>query len=188
MSTSRSGERVTLYGAAELAPVVEDMAARAAGLLPAGAEIVVAGIVRRGAPLADRLADLLVRRFGLTIERRIDLDIKRYADDLTLLYPETRLAEDPAHAGLDLTGKRVLVVDDVVYRGHSMLRAVQYLAQKNADEIRTVALVDRGASKLPVHIDVSGVRLDVAPGDVIECGVPPYEPAWGIDLVRGGRV
>ena len=71
-----------------------------------------------------------------------------------------------------------------MYHGHSMLRAVQYLAQKNAAEIRTVALVDRGATKLPVRVDVAGVRLDVAEGDVIECCVPPYENEWGIYLVQ----
>ncbi len=186
MSAGRRPRRVSLYDAAELAPVIEDMTQRAAGLLTPGARLVVAGIVRRGVPLADRIVALLKRRFGIRVERRIDLDIKRYADDLTLLYPETRLAEDPVHAGLDLSGASVLVVDDVVYRGHSLLRAVQYLAQKNADEIRTLALVDRGAAKLPVRVDVSGVRLDVAPGDVIECRVPPYEAEWGIHLVRGG--
>lgn len=184
MKKERADVRVCLYDAVRLAPVIDDMARRVAGLLAADACLVVAGIVRRGVPLADRISALLVERFGLRVERRIDLDIKRYADDLTLLYPDTRLAEDPAHAGLDLTGKSVLVVDDVVYRGHSLLRAVQYLAQKNADEIRTLALVDRGATKLPVHVDVSGVRLDVAPGDVIECRVPPYEAEWGIHLMR----
>jgi len=35
-----------------------------------------------------------------------------------------------------------------------------------------------------VRVDVTGVRLDVAPGDIIECRVPPYEPEWGIRLAR----
>ncbi|MDH5536581.1 MAG: phosphoribosyltransferase family protein [Betaproteobacteria bacterium] len=187
MSAKHQETRICLYDAAQLARVVEDMAQRSAGLLTPGARLVVAGIVRRGVPLADRVVALLEQRFAIRVERRIDLDIKRYADDLTLIYPETRLAEDPAHAALDLTGASVLVVDDVVFRGHSMLRAVQYLAQKNAEEIRTLALVDRGAAKLPVHVDVSGVRLDVAPSDVIECCVPPYEPEWSIHVVRKGR-
>jgi len=92
---------------------------------------------------------------------------------------ETQLTESPTFASLDLAGHTVLVVDDVMYRGHSMLRAVEYLACKQPEEIRTVVLVDRGASKLPVRTDIVGVRLDVAPSDVIECNVPPYETASG---------
>ena len=65
-----------------------------------------------------------------------------------------------------------------------MLRAVEYLAMKQAAEIRTVVLVDRGANKLPVRVDISGVRLDVAPPDIIECNVPPYETEFKIDLLK----
>ena len=65
-----------------------------------------------------------------------------------------------------------------------MLRAVEYLAGKQAGEIRTVVLVDRGAAKLPVRADIVGVRLDVAPTDIIECNVPPYEPSFRIDLLK----
>jgi pyrimidine operon attenuation protein/uracil phosphoribosyltransferase len=64
-----------------------------------------------------------------------------------------------------------------------MLRAVEYLARKQATEIRTVVLVDRGSNKLPVRVDISGVRLDVAPTDIIECNVPPFETEFKIDLL-----
>ena len=79
------------------------------------------------------------------------------------------------------------MVDDVMYQGYSMLRAVEYLARKQPAEIRTVVLADRGAAKLPVRIDVTGMRLDVAPGDIIECNVPPYEPDFRIDLCQPER-
>jgi pyrimidine operon attenuation protein/uracil phosphoribosyltransferase len=73
-----------------------------------------------------------------------------------------------------------------MYRGHSLLRAVQYLAGRQPAEIRTVVLVDRGVARLPVRTDIVGVRLDVAPCDIIECSVPPYEPRFQIDLVQPG--
>jgi pyrimidine operon attenuation protein/uracil phosphoribosyltransferase len=60
----------------------------------------------------------------------------------------------------------VLVIDDVIYHGHSMLLAVPYLAQKNPAELRTMVLVDLGASRLPVHADIVGARLDFAPDDL----------------------
>jgi len=184
MSEKPQGRRTCLYTSEQLDDIVDDMARQAAGLLTGRTRIVIVGILRRGAPLADMLQARLQERYGLADCSRLDLQIKRYADDLTLLFPETQLTENPDHASLDLAGCTVLVVDDVMYRGHSMLRAVEYLARKQPDELRTVVLVDRGASKLPVRTDIVGVRLDVAPSNVIECNVPPYEPTFRIDLLQ----
>lgn len=184
MTDKPQGRRTCLYTSAQLDSIVSDMARQAAGLLTGSTKIAIVGILRRGAPLADKLHARLTETYGLTNAVRLDLQIKRYADDLTLLYPETRLTENPTHATLDLVGHTVLVVDDVMYRGHSMLRAVEYLAGKQPAEIRTVVLVDRGATKLPVRADIVGVRLDVAPTDVIECNVPPYEDSFRIDLLQ----
>jgi pyrimidine operon attenuation protein/uracil phosphoribosyltransferase len=71
-----------------------------------------------------------------------------------------------------------------MYKGYSMLRTVEHLAGKGAAEIRTAVLVDRGAAKLPVRTDIVGVTLNVAPADIIECNVPPYEAEFKIDLLR----
>lgn len=184
MTARPEGRHTCLYDTEQLDAIVGDMARQAAGLLTGRTQVAIVGILRRGAPLADRLHARLKDTWGLTDCIRLDLKIKRYADDLTLLYPETLLTENPTHASLDLAGYTVLVVDDVMYRGHSMLRAVEYLAGRQPDEIRTVVLVDRGASKLPVRTDIVGVRLDVAPSDVIECNVPPYEDSFRIDLLQ----
>jgi pyrimidine operon attenuation protein / uracil phosphoribosyltransferase len=179
-----SGNRTCLYNTAQLDAVLDHMAWQAAGLLTARENVIVVGILRRGAPLADMLHERLVRDFHIPNLARLNLQIKRYADDLTLIHPETKLTEAPEHANLDLSDKTLLVVDDVMYKGYSMLRAVEYLAGKQAAEIRTVVLVDRGAAKLPVRADIVGVRLDVAPADIIECNVPPYEPSFKIDLLQ----
>lgn len=186
MTDTPRGRRVCLYTPSQLDAIVDDMARQAAGLLTGRTQIAIVGILRRGAPLADRLQARLREAWGLTHCVRLDLNITRYADDLTLRFPETRLTENPIHATLDLADHTVLVVDDVMYRGHSMLRAVEYLAARQPAEIRTVVLVDRGASKLPVRTDIVGVRLDVAPSDVIECNVPPYESTFRIDLAQSG--
>lgn len=177
------GARTCLYQTEELNIVLERMAWQAAGLLNKNQHIVIVGILRRGAPLAEMLYARLKQHFQLPHVTLMHLQIKRYADDLTLLYPETKLTENPQLAELDLSDTTVLIVDDVMFKGHSMLRAVEYLARKQAAEIRTAVLVDRGANKLPVRVDISGVRLDVAPTDIIECNVPPYETEFKIDLL-----
>lgn len=178
------GDRTCLYHAAQLDTVLDDMAWRAAGFLTGKERIMLVGILRRGAPLAEMLHQRLMKHFMLANMTLMHLNVKRYADDLTLIYPETKLTEDYQYEALDLSGTTVLVVDDVMYQGHSMLRAIEYLARKQASEIRTAVLVDRGVNKLPVRVDISGVRLDVAPPDIIECNVPPYETEFKIDLLK----
>jgi pyrimidine operon attenuation protein/uracil phosphoribosyltransferase len=179
-----SGNRTCLYQPSQLDAVLDNMAWQAAGFLTTKEHIMIVGILRRGAPLAEMLYKRLESKFDLADISLMNLQIKRYSDDLTLLHPETELIENPKHVALSLAGTTVLVVDDVIFRGHSMLRAVEYLARKQATEIRTVVLVDRGANKLPVRVDIAGVRLDVAPHDIIECNVPPYETEFKIDLLK----
>ena len=53
--------------------------------------------------------------------------------------------------------------------------------------IRVACLVDRVTTRLPVHADVVGARLGIAPPDIIECHVPPYEPDFRIELVQPAR-
>lgn len=178
------GDKTCLYQPRQLDAVLDNMAWQAAGILTAKKHIMIVGILRRGAPLAEMLHSRLLCDFKLTNISLINLQVKRYADDLTLIHPETMLTENPQHSALDLSDTTVLLVDDVMYHGHSMLRAIEYLARKQAAEIRTAVLVDRGASKLPVRIDIAGVRLDVAPTDIIECNVPPYEAEFRIDLLK----
>ena len=182
---TNNGARLCLYDDRQLAAVLESMAARLASLLPAGGDIVLVGVLRRGAPLAGLLTEPL-GRLGIRCAERFDLEVKRYADDLSLLYPQTMLRENDVASGANLAGKTVVVVDDVLYRGHSLLRVVQYLAARGAAVIRSAVLVDRGVGVLPVHADVIGVRLQVASGSIIEVQVPPYETDFRIELVAAG--
>lgn len=174
--------RCVLYTESELAPVIDTMARQVLRFLSSGRPLVLVGILRRGEPLAQRLAQRL-GALGAAPSALFGLRLKRYADDLTLLHPETDLTENPALAAADLSASCVLVVDDVLYEGHSLLRAVAYLAQRGAGEIRTAVLVDRGVTRLPIHADVVGLRLEVAPGSVVECHVPPFEPDFRIEWV-----
>ncbi|MDF3845057.1 phosphoribosyltransferase family protein [Pseudomonas citronellolis] len=185
MATPNAPQRLTLYDARELDAVLRAMAQKAAPLLPPG-ESALVGIVRRGEPLAHRLQEHLVQCGHPPLPVHA-LKVKRYADDLSLLHPETELTENPQLAGMDLSRTTLLVVDDVLYEGHSLLRACAYLAQLGARHVLAGVLVDRCVSRQPVHADVVGLRLQVAPDDIVECNVPPYEPELRIDVLRHGR-
>jgi pyrimidine operon attenuation protein / uracil phosphoribosyltransferase len=180
------GKHTKLYGTAELERVLDAMAAALANRLHGVAQISLVGVRRRGAPLSDWLLARLRKLLPAAEIGRLDLSIKRYADDLALLYPQTELTEQPEHAQIDLAGRVVVLVDDVLYQGFSLNKAVQYLVAKGGKTILTVVLVDRVCATLPIHADVVGLKLQVAPGDIVECHVPPFEPTFQIVLVQPG--
>lgn len=177
------GERFCLFDTDALQPVLDRIAADAAAMLRAAADPLLLGILRRGAPLAEMLQQRLRAQYGLDLPR-YGLKLKRYADDLALLHPDTQLTENAEFSARDLSRSTVLVVDDVLYYGHSLARVVTYLSQRGAPTIRAAVLADRCTTRLPLRADIVGVKLQVAAGDVVECNVPPYEPTLRIDLLR----
>lgn len=181
---SPQGQHTTLYDTAAVERVLDAMAANLVQRLYGAAQITLVGVRRRGAPLSDWLLARLQKLLPGADIARLDLLIKRYADDLTLLHPQTQLTEAPEHADVDLSGRVVVVVDDVLYQGFSLNKAVQYLLAKGGKTILTVVLVDRVCATLPLHADVAGLKLQVAPGHIVECHVPPFEPVFQIVLVQ----
>lgn len=177
------GDRFCLYDRSAIEIVLDRMAAEAAALLRGADDPVLLGILRRGAPLASMLQARLRARHAFDLPR-FELRLSRYGDDLALLHPETLLTENPQFAARSLERSTVLVVDDVLYRGHSLARVLSYLSQRRVSAIRAAVLADRCVAQLPVHADVVGVRLQLAPGDVVECNVPPYEDDLRIELLR----
>jgi pyrimidine operon attenuation protein/uracil phosphoribosyltransferase len=176
-------QRFRAYTTQDLEAVMERMARQLSMRLDAH-PVVLVGVLRRGAPLAAMLHERLAKlRPELPIERT-DLKVKRYGDDLTLLHPDTALTETPQQAEAKFTGKRVVVVDDVLYQGHSVFRVLEWVRRHEPLSAHVAVLVDRRINALPVHADVAGITLQIAPGDVIECNVPPYEPEFAVDIWR----
>lgn len=182
--TSGAGQHFCLYSASELEAVLDDMARQANALLAPDTALALIGILRRGEPLARMLQSRLTILRGDAGIPLYPLKVKRYADNLELLHADTALEENPALAGLDLKNTTLLVVDDVLYQGHSLLRTCAWLARIGAQEVRTAVLVDRCVGTQPVHADITGIRLQVAASDVIECNVPPYEADFRVDVWR----
>ncbi len=185
MKAEPTGRRLLLYDAKELELVLQDMARQAALLLPPDQGILV-GILRRGEPLARMLQQRLAQLTGRAERPLYALKVKRYADDLSILHRQTQLTDNPELAALDLSATPLLVIDDVLYEGHSLLRTCGYLAQLGARQVLTAVLVDRHAGRQPIRADIVGIHLQVAPEDVVECNVPPYEREFRIEVARHG--
>jgi pyrimidine operon attenuation protein/uracil phosphoribosyltransferase len=70
---------------------------------------------------------------------------------------------------LTLDGKRVVIVDDVLYTGRTIRAALDELADFGRPaRIALAVLVDRGGRELPIHADVVGRAVDVAPGQRVD--------------------
>lgn len=175
--------RFRLYDSAALETVIETMARQIAARFD-DTPLTLVGVLRRGAPLADRLLERLrPLRPAWQIERT-DLEVKRYGDDLTLLHADTHLSTTPEQQRANFAGRRLVVVDDVLYQGHSAARVLAFLRDHQAGDVHLAMLVDRCCATLPVRADFVGLKLQIAPLDVIECNVPPYEDEFAVDLLR----
>ena len=119
--------------------------------------IVLVGIKRRGVPLAQRLAALIERFEGVRVPVG-ELDITLYRDDLTTLYDQPRLKG--ASLPVDINGKLVVLVDDVIYTGRTVRAALDALMdQGRPARICLAELVDRGHRELPIRADFVGKNV-----------------------------
>ena len=107
------------------------------------------GIRTRGVPLANRLAER-IRQIEHEPVSVGELDITLYRDDLSLK------SEDPVVKGtdipFDITGKKVVLVDDVLYTGRTVRAAMDALVDLGRPRaIQLAILVDPGHRELPIR-------------------------------------
>lgn len=180
-------ERIVLFDPSETLQIIRQMAHTLYGLIASHERVAVVGLLRRGSPLADLLCnELKLSGFSRDI-CRIDLDVKRYADDLTILYPKTLLTINEAQTSVNFAGQAVVLVDDVLFTGNTMLTILEHIKTKGAENVLIACLVDRHATKLPIHADVVGIHMQVSPHSIVECNIPPYEPLLKIVLASPSR-
>ncbi|MGE5527592.1 MAG: bifunctional pyr operon transcriptional regulator/uracil phosphoribosyltransferase PyrR [Patescibacteria group bacterium] len=123
------------------------------------------GIRTRGVPLAQRLADLIREHEGADVPVGV-LDITFYRDDLSLLSPQpvVHRTEIPFH----VTGKKIVLVDDVLYTGRTVRAALDALMDLGRPEmIQLAVLIDRGHRELPIRADYAGKNVPTSKREVV---------------------
>ena len=119
--------------------------------------VILVGIRTRGIPLAERIASEIEKIEGTKPAMGI-LDITLYRDDLsTLSYqPVVRETEIP----YDITGKTIVLVDDVLYTGRTIRAALDALIDMGRPKnIQLAVLIDRGHRELPIRADFVGKNV-----------------------------
>jgi pyrimidine operon attenuation protein/uracil phosphoribosyltransferase len=108
------------------------------------------------------IMDALAAKLNLDLPRGV-LDIAFYRDDYSRigLHPEVK----PSQIPFDVEGRRVLLIDDVLYTGRTVRAAMNLLFDYGRPAaIKLAVLVDRGGRELPICADFVGAELRLAPG------------------------
>ena len=119
-------------------------------------EAALVGIYSGGAWLAERLATLLPGEHPVGY-----IDVSFYRDDYatTGLKGGTKRSEIP----FDVTGARIVLIDDVLFTGRSVRAAINELFDFGRPaSIELAVLIDRGGRELPIEATDAGARLAVA--------------------------
>lgn len=127
---------------------------------------VLVGIHRRGVPLAQRLAKHIFDIEGVKIPVN-SLDITLYRDDLSSIGYQPQLQSTDVTD--DISGKTVILVDDVLYTGRTVRCALDALIDLGRPKkIQLAVLIDRGHRELPIRADYVGKNVPTSHKEVID--------------------
>jgi pyrimidine operon attenuation protein / uracil phosphoribosyltransferase len=126
---------------------------------PDPAALAIVGIHTRGALLARRLHASLAELTGAEVPIG-DIDISFYRDDVGAKSPTTHPVVHASHIDFDLTGRTVVLVDDVLFTGRTVRAAIDALFDYGRPQrVQLAVLCDRGHRELPIRPDYVGKNL-----------------------------
>lgn len=188
MNTSTSGRPVEIHQKAQLmsASEVERTLIRLAHEILEknnGVEdLALVGIRRRGVPLAERLSKIIQR-----IEKKPvllgTLDITLYRDDLSTV--DSKPVVQKTEMEIPITGKSVVLVDDVLYTGRTTRAAMDALFRSGRPKrLQLCVLIDRGHRELPIEAAFIGRRVQTTENQIIEVKLREVDDAEKVLLME----
>ncbi len=129
-------------------------------------DLCLIGIQRGGVHLANRLSKGIKGIENIEIPVG-SLDISFYRDDLNIResHPVTRKTEIP----LDITDRKIILVDDVLYTGRSIRAAMDALMDFGRPaQIQLAVLIDRGHRELPIRADYVGKNIPTSRSENVD--------------------
>lgn len=143
-------------------------------------KLVLLGLYTKGVPLAQ----ILTRQIELLEQVHVPvgaLDITFYRDDLDQIGIRTPAKTD---IPFDLSGKTVVLVDDVIYSGRTIRAALNAINDYGRPEaIWLVVLIDRGHRQLPIHPDFVGKKLPTAREEQVKVFLQESDQRDTVELI-----
>jgi pyrimidine operon attenuation protein/uracil phosphoribosyltransferase len=176
----------TILTAADVARVVDRIAHQILEKTSGAAETVLLGIPTRGVPLARRLAARIATFEGTEIPVGV-LDITLYRDDLRLQATRALGHTEVPPGGLD--GRRVILVDDVLFSGRTVRAALDALKDLGRPRmVQLAVLVDRGHRELPIRADYVGKNIPTSIEESVRVSIAEHDGTDAVIIVNKGRV
>jgi len=144
-------------------------------------QIVLVGIQKKGVPLTRMLAKQIEVLEGIKVPEAA-LDITFYRDDLDLIAVRT---PGKTEIPVDLNGKTVILVDDVIFQGRTIRAAMNAINEYGRPKhILLAVLIDRGHRQVPIHPDFVGKRLPTARDEQIKVYFQESDGRDAVELIR----
>lgn len=146
-----------------------------------GSGVILVGVQRGGVFLARRLADLLAGIWGQPVPVG-SVDVGMHRDDLGR---QTAPAIHPTLIPCDITGRVVVLVDDVLFSGRTTRAALDALTDLGRPKrIQLAVLVDRGHRELPIKADFVGKNVPTALSETIHVRLRESDGEDGVYLEK----
>lgn len=159
--------------AADISRVLARIASQIVENNPDLADVLLIGIRRRGVPLAERIAAKIKEADDVEVATGA-LDITLYRDDLSTVgeRPVVNRTELPT----DITGKTIILVDDVLYTGRTIRAALDELIDFGRPRrVQLAVLIDRGWRELPIQADYVGKHVVTTAAEIIKVMLPEFD-------------
>lgn len=128
-------------------------------------DIVLVGIKRRGYPLAERIGKQIANIEGVDVPVG-SVDISLYRDDLRIMNDMPTINDKDL--GIEVIGKKVVLVDDVLYTGRTARAAIDAVIDAGRPTmIQLAVLIDRGHRELPIRADFVGKNVPTSKNEMI---------------------
>ena len=142
--------------------------------------IVLVGIRTRGVPLASLIAENIHKNTGVSVPVGA-LDITFYRDDLERLSYQPEISRQEITC--DLTGRDVIIVDDVIFTGRTARAALEaVLSTGRPRRICLAVLIDRGHRELPIRPDFVGKNVPTSMSEAIRVNLPETDGKMNVEL------
>ena len=178
--------KAQLMDARDLSRTLDRMARQIVELIDpeadASAEFALIGMQTRGVHLARRLQTRIEKDEGLEVPVGT-LDATMYRDDVRMQVspPSVRATRIP----FDITGRHLVLVDDVVYTGRTARAALDALMDLGRPaSVHFLVIVDRGHRELPIATDIVGRTVPTLPGEMVRVRLQETDDREGVWLVE----
>jgi len=166
-------EKSVVLGEAEIKTTLLRIAHEIVERNPDLKEVVFVGVITRGVPLARRLSRKIKSIADVSIPVGV-LDITAHRDDVS----KAPVVEDESKIPFDITDRKVILVDDVIYHGRTVRAAMDALIHHGRPKsIQLAVLVDRGHREFPIRPDYVGREIPTSSKEQVKVHVKELDNA-----------